>query len=172
MVSTCDECGSHDLRRQHLYGLLVEECGLCGELQGDPAAVERVREIREAESLSVSPELVGLFAALEATGGIVVERSLSTAAGHSAPPAIYFALSRQPLEWLDRLARTLLIAGRRTSSLWIIEAVHQGRLWFVLRPRIAGTVITWVADLKLLRDALSRDSRLDWWQVGERNRLP
>jgi len=166
MVPVCDECGSHDVRREHHYGLLLEECGLCGALQGDPAAVARVAEIREAEQLGVAPELIGLFAALEATGGFVVDRTLSTAAGHSAPPAVYFNVGRPPLEWLDRLARTLLLAGRRTSSLWGIEVVHQGRLRFVLRPRLAGTPITWSADLALLRDALRRDTQLDWWQVG------
>lgn len=167
MVSTCDECGSHDVKREHVYGFLVEECGLCGNLQGEPGAVTRVKEIREAEELGVAPELVGLFAALEATGGIVVDRPLSTAGGHSAPPAVYFALPRQALEWLDRLARTLLLAGRRTASLWSIEAVHQGRLWFVLRPRFGSAPATWRADLALLRDALQRDSRLDWWRVDD-----
>lgn len=165
MVPTCDECGSHDIKRERLYGLLVEECGLCGALQGEPNAVTAVEEIRAAEALGVAPELIGLFAALEATGGISVDRELSTAAGHSAPPAIYFAVARQPLEWLDRLTRTLLIAGRTTSSLWGIEVVHHGRLRFVLRPRLAGSPRSWASDLALLRDALRRDSRLDWWQV-------
>jgi hypothetical protein len=168
METSCEECGSHDVRRERLYGLLVEVCGLCGGLQGDPDAVARVGEIREAEELGVAPELIGLFAALESAGGFAVDRALSTAAGHSAAPSIYFTVARPALEWLDRLAKSLLLAGRRTSTLWGIEVVHQGRLRFVLRPRLAGTPATWAADLALLRDALRRDSQLDWWRVPPR----
>lgn len=170
MSLLCDECGSHDVKRHHVYGHLIEECGLCGHLQGDPAAVTRVEEIREAEGFGVAPELIGLFSALEAAPGLVVDRSLSTAAGHSAAPAIYFTLARQPLELLDRLARSLLMASRRTSTIWILEVVHQQRLCFVLRPRVPGDLQALTVDLGLLRDALRRDQRLDWWQLGDEPR--
>ncbi len=170
MSLQCDECGSHDVRREHVYGLLVEECRLCGHLQGDPADVTRVEETREAEGFGVAPELIGLFTALEAVDGLTVDRALSTAAGHSAAPAIYFTLARHPLELLDRLARSLLMSSRRTSTLWILEVVHQQRLCFVLRPRVSGALAPLTADLAVLRDSLRRDQRLDWWQVGDGSR--
>ncbi len=170
MSLRCDECGSYDVKREHVYGLLIEECGLCGHLQGDPGAVVQVEEIREAEGFGVAPELIGLMNALEAATGLAVDRSLSTAAGHTAAPAIYFTLARQPLELLDRLARSLLMASRRTSTLWILEVVHQQRLCFVLRPRVPGDLRSLTVDLALLRDALRRDQRLDWWQIADESR--
>ena len=169
-MPTCEECGSHDVKRDHLYGALVEECGLCGHLQGAPADVERVSEIREAESLGVAPQLIGFLRTLESIPGVSVERRLSTAASHSEPPAVYVALTRHPLELLDRLARTLLLASRRTSTLWMLEATHQGRLLFVIRPRNAppagpAAVRALTSDLGLLRDALRRDLKLAWWEI-------
>jgi len=170
-VPTCEECGSHDVKRDHLYGALVEECGLCGHLQAAPADVERVSEIREAESLGVAPQLIGFLRTLESIPGVSVERRLSTAASHSEPPAVYVALTRHPLELLDRLARTLLLASRRTSTHWTLEATHQGRLLFVIRPRTAPPLAATAAiqaltsDLGLLRDALRRDLRLAWWEI-------
>ena len=169
----CDECGSSNIRRGHVFGMLVEECGLCGHLSGAADDVERVLEIREAEELGVAPELVGLLRTLESIPGVALDRRLSTAAGHSEPPAVYFALTRHPLELLDRFTRTLLLASRRTSAPWVIEATHQGRLLFVLRPRFvvpaAGAAAARAAmhDLGLLRDALRRDLKLAWWEIAE-----
>jgi hypothetical protein len=138
MATTCDECGSHDVVRRHLHGRLVEECGLCGHLQGDPDDVAAVDEIREADQSGVAPELVGLMRTLDSIAGVKVDRRLSTAAGRALPPVLYFAVGRHGLEVLDRLARTLLLAARRTSTLWTVEATHQGRLLFMLRPRLAA----------------------------------
>lgn len=173
MASTCDECGSHNVARRHVHDRLIEECGLCGHLQGDPADVAAVEEIREAERDGVAPELVGLMRTLDSIAGLKVDRRLSTAAGHALPPALFFAVGHHGLEVLDRLARTLLLASRRTSTLWSVEATHQGRLLFVLRPRNAvpgeapdeAEVHPLVRDLGVLRDALRRDLNLPWWDL-------
>jgi hypothetical protein len=174
MVSTCDECGSHNVVRRHVHDRLIEECGLCGHLQGDPADVAAVEEVREAERDGVAPELVGLMRTLDSIAGLKVDRRLTTAAGHALPPAVYFAVGSHGLEVLDRLARTLLLATRRTSTLWTVEATHQGRLLFVLRPRHfvpaeapdEAVVHPLVRDLGLLRDALRRDLNLPWWELS------
>jgi hypothetical protein len=173
MASTCDECGSHNVDRRHVHGRLIEECGLCGHLQGDPADVAAVEEFREAEQSGVAPELVGLMRTLDSIAGLKVDRRLSTAAGHALPPAVFFAVGRHGLELLDRLARTLLLATRRTSTLWTVEATHHGRLLFVLRPRHSvpaeapdeAVVHPLVRDLGVLRDALRRDLNLPWWEL-------
>ena len=173
MATTCEECGSHDVVRRHVHGRLVIECGLCGHLDGDPADVAAVEEFREAEQAGVVPELVGLMRTLDSIPGLKVDRRLSTATGRALPPAIFFAVGRHGLEVLDRLARTLLLAARRTSTLWTVEATHQGRLLFTLRPRRAEpggapdgeAVHPLVRDLGLLRDALRRDLNLPWWDL-------
>lgn len=173
MASTCDECGSHNVVRQHVHGRLIEECGLCGHLQGDPADVAAVDEIREAEQAGVAPELVGLMRTLDSIAGLKVDRRLTTAAGHALPPVVYFAVGPHGLEVIDRLARTLLLVARRTSTLWTVEATHQGRLLFALRPRHAvpgeapepSLVHPLVRDLGVLRDALRRDLKLPWWDL-------
>jgi hypothetical protein len=173
MAPTCEECGSSNVARHHVFGRLIEECRLCGALQGDPADVAAVSEIREAEQLGVEAERVGLMRTLDAIPGVAVDRRLSTAAGHALPPALFFAVGRHALEVLDRLARTLLLASRNTSTPWTIEATHQGRLLFVLRPRsgvvapaAAGTPVhPLVRDLGVLRDALRRDRNLPWWDL-------
>lgn len=173
MATVCDECGSHDVVRRHLHGRLVEECGLCGHLQGDPDDVAAVDEFREAEQIGVAPELVGLMRTLDSIAGVKVDRRLSTAAGRALPPVVWFAVVRHGLEVLDRLARTLLLAARRTSTLWTVEATHQGRLLFMLRPRLAVPGAEsdgagdhpLVRDLGTLRDALRRDLKLPWWEL-------
>jgi hypothetical protein len=173
MAPTCEECGSENVARHHVFGRLIEECRLCGALQGDPADVAAVEEIREAEQLGVEAERVGLMKTLDSIPGVAVERRLSTAAGHALPPALFFAVGRHGLEVLDRLARTLLLASRSMSTPWTIEATHQGRLLFVLRPRpgivappsAAAKVHPLVRDLGILRDALRRDLNLPWWDL-------
>jgi hypothetical protein len=173
MAPLCEECGSRSVVGRQWFGRRVEECRLCGHLQGDDADVEAVDEIREAADLGVWPELVGLMRELDTIPGVRVDPRLSTAAGHTLPPAIYFAVGAHGLEVLDRLTRTLLLATRRTSTPWEIEATHQGRLLFLLRPRRAGALDPpkdgaphpLVADLATLREALRRDRNLPWWDL-------
>ena len=98
---------------------MLEECGLCGHVQGDPRAVAVLHEQRAAEELGISVELLGLLDALEAIPGVVVERSLSQVPADLAPPAIFFQLRERALEVLDRLTRSLVLARRRLHHLWI-----------------------------------------------------
>ncbi len=43
----CDVCGSHNISRKDVEGWLLEECHLCGNLQGNDEAVARIGELRE-----------------------------------------------------------------------------------------------------------------------------
>jgi len=118
-------------------------------------------------------ELLGLVEALESIPGLSVERRITMVAPELAPPAVFFTVQRKPLEVLDRLARTLMAAVRRTSVLWTLEATHQGVLMFVLRPRLfhppgelsAEEERRMRADVGTLRDALRRDMQLSWWAL-------
>ena len=176
MAVRCDECGNHDVTREVVSGVVVEECGLCGNLQGDPVAVQRVKDVRHAEALGVSLGLWGLLRVMDALPGLKVDQGLSTmVADRPVPPAVFFTLRANALELLDRLTRSLLLVCRRTSTLWTVEATHQGRLLFVLRPRLfhpADVLSTQESaqlenDVELLRDALERDRALDWWALPE-----
>lgn len=173
MVDRCEECGSTDIHRRELFGLVVDECGLCEHLQGDDAIVEKVLGLRRAQSMGVSPDLLGLIEVLQAIPGLSVEQGLSLVSGAEMPPSLFFTLSAHPLEVLDRLARSLELARRRTSTLWILEVAHQNKLMFVLRPRLFSLPREWGEvdalalrrDLGVLRDALERDTQLPWWRL-------
>ena len=176
MSAVCEECGNHDIHRRVVCDVLVEECGLCGNLQGAPESVQRVLDHRAAEEWGIPVQLWRLIESLESIPGLKVERGPSTGIGdRPLPPAVFFALSERPLVVLDRLTRTLLLATRRTSAVWTIEASHQGRLLFVLRPRLFHPADTLpyrefeglIRDLDLLHEALIRDRALPWWSLAE-----
>jgi len=172
-VPICEECGSHDVERKQLYGLWLEECGLCDHLQGDPREVARVELRREADALGISTGLFGLIRVLDSVPGIVVDRHLTTVSGALMPPTLFFTIRSQALEILDRLTRSLLLSRSQTSTLWTVEASHQGRLLFVLRPRLFHSAAELSRneeeglerDLDTLHRTLARDVLLPWWEL-------
>ena len=173
MPPTCDECGSHDVAQLSLEGRSIEECGLCGNLQGQPASVAAVLEARGARELDIPLELYGLVQALGQVPGLHLDQAISIVPGLDAPPALFFTLREQPIEVLDRLTRSLVLARRRLTHLWTVEATHQGKLLFVLRPRLfhasvdldAAELRVLMQDVAVLRDALRRDLNLPWWEL-------
>ncbi len=177
MRLVCEECASSDVRRVTREGFVVEECGLCGHLQGDVAVVERIEEIREARTLGIPIELFRLIETLDCIEGLAVERTLSVVTGQQNPPAVFFQLSgRHPLEILDRLLRSLLHAGEHLHHRWIVEVTHQTRLQFVLRPRLFQRPVDLLSserqrfldDLRRIGDGLARDQQLPWWEMDSR----
>ncbi len=173
MSAPCEECGSHDVSQQIVEGHTIDECGLCGHFQGDDAIVTMILERRRAAERGIPVELLGLIDVLDGVPGLAVDRRISELLVPEAPPAVFFLLHRHPLEILDRLTRSLVLASRRMKHLWIVEASHQGQLMFVLRPRLfhqVGEVSPqeageFRADLAILRDSLRRDSKLAWWDL-------
>ena len=169
-MAQCEECGSSNIVRRVLDGLAVDECGLCDHLQGDPKVVAVILERRRAEEAGVAVELYGLLETLDSIAGISVDWRISVQPSDSpSPPNVFFSLASLPL--VDRLARSLTVASRHTSARWALEATHQGRLLFVLRPRLFHSAQevdpseerVWMRDVAVLRDALRRDILLPWW---------
>ena len=61
----CEDCGSHNVRRRDIEGHLVEECGLCGHLQGDDEAVALIDELRRGRERGLDDVIIPLVNALE-----------------------------------------------------------------------------------------------------------
>ena len=61
----CDVCGSRNVTRKDIEGGLLEECNLCGNLQGDDEAVARVEDLRSGRDRGLDDEVIPLVAALE-----------------------------------------------------------------------------------------------------------
>lgn len=53
----CDACGSKNVTRRKVEGWLLEECNLCGNLQGDDDAVARVEELRSGRERGLDDQI-------------------------------------------------------------------------------------------------------------------
>ena len=168
----CDQCGSRNLSRTEIEGYLLFECNLCGNLQGDDEAVQRIEELRRGRERGLDDEIIPLVTVLESAG---VFRTVQASAGDPARrewPYIFFALTRNDTTYIERLLRSLEHANRTTKMRWLIELSLQHGIIYILRPRFwkSPADITpqeiHVArrDLATLADRLRRDLSLSWWQ--------
>ncbi len=64
-MAACDECGSHQMKRRVVDDVTLEECGLCGHLQGDEMVIARLEERVDAEERGYDPLVYPLVKSLE-----------------------------------------------------------------------------------------------------------
>jgi hypothetical protein len=168
----CDVCGCHDVHRADVEGVFVEECRLCGNLQGDDEAVARIEELREGRREGIEDAVYPLVKALRA---IPTFRTISSCGGHlerREPPFVWFTIESDTLRYLERLSTSLAMAGRRTRCRWVIEATMQRKLTFELKPRFyrhasevdQGKIADAIADLGILARVFARDRDLAWFR--------
>ena len=161
----CDVCGSRNVTRRDIEGGLIEECNLCGNLQGDDKAVAHIEEMRAGRERGLDDEVIPLVAVLEGTGVFhIVQASVR-------PPEILFGLKQTDTRYIERLLRSIELANRETTLRWLIELSLQHEVVYDLRPRfwrppadITETDIEAARrDLPVLARRLRRDLSLSWW---------
>jgi hypothetical protein len=168
----CDACGSFNVTRREVEGWLLEECNLCGNLQGDDEAVARIEELRAGRDRGLDDDVVPLVSALEGSG---VFRVLNASAGEprrNEPPYVFFALLRNDVTCLERLLRSLELANRETRLRWLVELSLQHGVVCILRPRFykppselsPEDLAAAQKDLRALGRCLRRDLGLSWWR--------
>ena len=177
-MAACEECGGHDLRRLPGTGGAVFECGLCGALSGDDAAVSRVRDAREAAARGMDSALYELVKALEGIRGVRVVRADGGSATDGALPVVFVAVphTAEGISDLERIAQSIVLARPRLQFPWMLEVDVQQRLLFLLSPRLpadgqrsrADDVKRAQQDLVTLAHALRRDRSLAWWSAPRR----
>ena len=63
----CEVCGSHNVLQRTLEAHLVEECQLCGNLQGNDDAVRAIEELQAGRERGFEDIVIPLVHALEST---------------------------------------------------------------------------------------------------------
>ena len=162
----CDVCGARNVTRREIEGALLEECNLCGNLQGDDKAVAHVEELRAGRERGLDDEVIPLVTVLEGTGVFhIVQASVN-------PPEILFRLKRNDQRYIERLLRSIELANRETKLRWMIELSLQHEVVYDLRPRFwrpphqisTEDIAAARLDLPVIARRLRRDLSLSWWQ--------
>ena len=168
----CDVCGSRNVTRKDIEGGLLEECNLCGNLQGDDEAVARVEDLRSGRDRGLDDEVIPLVAALESTNLFQVVQASAGDPKRNAAPSIFFHLVKSDTRYIERLLRSVELANRKTRLRWLIELSLQKEIVYILRPRfwkspadITPTdLVVARKDLRVLAERLRRDLELSWWR--------
>ena len=171
----CDACGCRDVRRDVVEGFLVDECRLCGHLQGNDEAVARIESIREGRELGYDDAIYPVVKALRRVPGLRVETSSGGRPGEGQPPYLMFRLETPSLRWLEPIAQSIEIANRRTRCRWVLEVSVQRTLSFLLKPRFfrppgevdAAMIAAAVEDLAEIARGLRRDQELSWFRGAD-----
>ena len=173
-MDICDECGSHQVQTRRVEGVEVDECGLCGHVQGDEASVALVSDRLEAAEKGFSPIVYPLVKALEGVSTFRVSAASAGRVETSEYPFVFLRLAPAGLRDLEHLLTSLEMANRTTRRRWVVECALQRGLLFILRPRFWKAIVEINevdirearGDLKLLAEIIARDSRLGWWAGG------
>ncbi len=165
----CDVCGSHNVHRRMIEEHYLEECGLCGNLQGDDEAVALVEELRAGRARGLDDPIIPLVGALEQSGQFHV---VQATASEEEPPQVLFTVPRGDAAPVERLLRTIEMTNRETKLLWLIELSLQHGLVYILRPRFwkrprdvaRDEIKPALLDLAVIARRLRRDLSLSWWR--------
>ena len=168
----CDSCGSRNVKRREIEGHLLFECGLCGEMSGDDAAIALIEELRVGRARGLDDEVIPLVTVLEGTGAF---RLIHASAGwkeKGEAPSLIFACTRDEFRSVERLLRSIELANRETKLRWLVELALQQTIVFILRPRFfkppteitGGEIDAARTDLRTLARCLRRDVSLSWWR--------
>jgi hypothetical protein len=170
-VTTCPECGNHDVAVRLVDGVPVHECGLCGERFG-PRIVERASvDAVEARARGIEPGIWPLVRVLGRLGGLAVRASAAAdEVARTLPFVELRATSADALVQLENLGKSLQLAAGALRLHWVVEVEYHHHLVFVLKPRHGGGAVAAqaardaAADVDALRKLLERDLRLSWWR--------
>mgnify|MGYP007059402104 FL=1 len=169
----CDVCGSRNVSRRTIEGFLLEECNLCGNLQGDDEAVQRVETMRSGRERGLDDQAIPLVTALAESGCFRVVKAASGDPAANEPPSVLFALTKGDLRHIERLLQSIEMANRETRLRWLIELSLQKEIVYILRPRFwtppahvsPDDIRAARRDLVVLGERLRRDLGLSWWKA-------
>ena len=172
-MAVCEECGSRQVALRSLEGVDVEECALCGHLQGDDARVAHVEVRREARERGFAPEVFGLVRALEQVPTFRVAAASAGDESRRDYPFVFLRLEPAGLKDLEHLLTALDMANHATKRRWVVECALQRGLLFILRPRFwkpvaeitAQDIREARADLGILAATLRQNVAAPWWQA-------
>jgi hypothetical protein len=172
-VAVCEECGSHRVDLRSVEGVDVEECALCGHLQGDDARVARVEGRREARGRGFAPEVYPLVQALEQVPTFRVDAASAGDEGRRDYPFVFLRLEPTGLKDLERLLTAIDMANHATKRRWVVECALQRGLLFILRPRFwkpvaeisAADIRESRSDLDVLAATLRQNVAAPWWRA-------
>jgi len=168
----CEVCGSRNTTRTEVEGYLLYECNLCGNLQGDDEAAERIEELRRGRDRGLDDEVIALVSVLESAGVFRVTQCSAGAPERREWPYLFFTLLRSDTSWIEKLLRSIELANRETTKRWLIELSLQHGIVYILRPRFwknpsditPEEIRVARADLSVLAERLRRDLALSWWR--------
>lgn len=168
----CESCGSHQVMAARVHGFEVDQCDLCGHVQGDEEQVSQLAKHREAQARGVDPEIYALVEAIEQVPTFRVDQASAGRAKTSEYPFLFLRVLPGGLPHLERLLTSIEMANHSTRRRWVIECALQHGLLFILRPRFWKPVLeihpTDVReardDLPILARAIQRDVQLGWWK--------
>jgi len=169
----CDVCGSRNVRRRTIEGFLLEECGLCGNLQGDDEAVARIEELRAGRERGLEDDVTPLVAALEGAEVFKVVQASAGEPRRNESPYVFFTLTKNDTTYIEKLLRSLELANRETRLRWLVELSLQHGVVYILRPRFWKSpsdlapedIEAARKDLAILARRLRRDVSLSWWKA-------
>ncbi len=168
----CEVCGSTQMAPVVVDETELQECGLCGHLQGDAAAVEQIELRREAEERGFHRLAYPLVRALETVPTWRVSAASAGDLSTCEYPFVFLRLEPDGLQDLEHLLTSLEMANRNTVRRWVVECALQRGLLFIVRPRFwkaiqdidRRDIEECRADLGHLAEAVRRDVRLSWWR--------
>jgi len=168
----CDVCGSHNVSRRDVEGWLLEECNLCGNLQGNDEAVARISDLREGRDRGLDDEVAPLVAVLESAKVFRLVQATAGEPARNEAPHVFFHLTKNDNRYIERLLRSLEMANRKTRLRWLLELSLQNEIVYILRPRFwkspaditPDDLAVARKDLQTLADQLRRDLSLSWWR--------
>lgn len=169
-METCPECGCDRVVTTHKDGVLIGECGLCGALVGDDAAIDRLQTGNLARARGVDPLLWQLVEQLRSLPGLEVQSSGAGSLLAKALPHVRMLLTgNRGLLALENLAKSLALGRGSRQLRWGVDVDFDRGLQFTLQPRHYGEVDARVlaaaqADIEHLGRELQRNRRLGWWR--------
>ncbi|MEE8104790.1 MAG: hypothetical protein V3T86_04560 [Planctomycetota bacterium] len=169
----CEACGSHNVSRRRIEGNLVEECNLCGHLSGDDAAVAEIEELRDGRERGLDDHIIPLVTSLEKSDVFQVLQATGGSEDRGTFPQVLFRMPSNDARNLERLVRSVELAGRGMATHWIVELSLQSSLVYILRPRFwkpakdvaRSEIVQAQEDAALLAKKIRRDIRLSWWNT-------
>lgn len=144
--------------------MIVDECELCGHIEGDADSLARIELIREARRLGVDPAVYPIVRSMGRLPGVkVVASSEGDEAKHMAPFVQYILVGASALGSLERIVAEVALFNRGSSRIyWVVEVEYQRQMTFDLkagfrkgRPDIGpDEVVEARNDLRLLASRL------------------
>lgn len=152
-------------------GAAVRECGLCGAVFGERAAVASLADDEEARARGVAPGIWPLVRVLERLPGLCVHASGAGDPSAGILPYVELgATAADALTQLENLAKSLHLAAGSLQLPWVVELGYERHLAFVLKPRAPGGSVAAAMvraaglDVGVLWRLLERDIELSWWR--------